>query len=135
VSTVLSIAASSSLLSTFSNITTFLLYLLVPWTAINLMDYFVIRRGSYQIAELLKWNGVYGTLRPKAVAIYLLAIAIQIPFVNSSLYEGYLARHVFGGADIAWIVGLAFSAVAYWVVARDAATGRSTTVSYDAVSA
>jgi NCS1 family nucleobase:cation symporter-1 len=135
VSTVLSIAASSSLLSTFSNITTFLLYLLVPWTAINLMDYFVIRRGSYQIAELLKWDGVYGTLRGKAVAIYLLAIAIQIPFVNSSLYEGYLARHVFGGADIAWIVGLAFSAVAYWVVARDAATGRSTTASYDPVSA
>jgi nucleobase:cation symporter-1, NCS1 family len=49
--------------------------------------------------------------------IYLAAIGIQIPFVNSSLYEGPIARSM-GGADIAWIVGLAFSAVAYWLAAR-----------------
>jgi NCS1 family nucleobase:cation symporter-1 len=88
-STVLSIAASSELIATYPlNITTFLLYLLVPWTAINLMDYFVIRRGHHEIPRLLSWNGSYGTLKWRAVLIYLVAIGIQIPFVNSSLYEG-----------------------------------------------
>jgi len=117
VSTVLSIAASSHLIATFENITTFLLYLLVPWTAINLMDFFVIRRGQYDIPELLSWNGRYGTLRWRAVAIYLAAIAIQIPFINSSLYEGPIAKSL-QGADIAWIVGLTFAAVAYYFAAR-----------------
>jgi NCS1 family nucleobase:cation symporter-1 len=125
VSTVLSIVSSANLISTFTNITTFLLYLLVPWTAINLMDYFVIRRGSYDIPQLLLWNGRYGTFNARAVVIYLAAIGIQIPFVNSSLYEGPIARSM-GGADIAWIVGLAFSAVAYWLAARgDAARDRA----------
>ena len=117
VSTVLSIAASTHLIATFENITTFLLYLLVPWTAINLTDYFVIRRGHYDISQLLLWNGRYGRLKTRAVVIYLVAIAIQVPFVNSSLYEGPIAKSL-QGADIAWIVGLAFSAVAYYIAAR-----------------
>jgi nucleobase:cation symporter-1, NCS1 family len=58
-STVLSIVTSSHLLATYANITTFLLYLLVPWTAINLMDYLVIRRGRYDIPS--SWLGTAAT--------------------------------------------------------------------------
>jgi purine-cytosine permease-like protein len=28
------------------------LYLFVPWTAVNLVDYYVVRRGHYAIAEI-----------------------------------------------------------------------------------
>lgn len=120
VSTVLSISSSSNLMATFTNITTFLLYLLVPWTAINLVDYFVIRRGHYDIPQLLLWNSTYGTVRWRAVVVYLLGIGIQIPFVNSSLYQGPIA-HALNGADIAWIVGLGFSGIAYYLTARNTA--------------
>jgi NCS1 family nucleobase:cation symporter-1 len=116
--TVLAIAASTHLLATYANITTFLLYLLVPWTAINLTDYFVIRRGHYDIPQLLNWHGKYGLARWRAVLIYFVAIAIQVPFIDSSLYEGPIAKWL-GGADIAWLVGLAFSAAAYYIAARN----------------
>lgn len=116
-STVLSVATSSHLLATYANITTFLPYLLVPWTAINLMDHFVIRRGRYDIPQLLNWHGSYGLVRWHAVIIYLAAIGIQVPFINSSLYEGPIAKAL-GGADIAWIVGLAFSGAAYYAAVR-----------------
>jgi NCS1 family nucleobase:cation symporter-1 len=116
-STALSIAASEHLLATFQNVTVFLLYLLVPWTAINLMDYFVIRRGHYDLAQLFVRNGIYGMVNWRALTIYLAAIGIQVPFINSSLYEGPIAKSL-NGADIAWIVGLTFSAVAYYLVAK-----------------
>lgn len=34
-----------------------MLYLLVPWTAVNLTDYFFVRRGHYAIADLFTSNG------------------------------------------------------------------------------
>ena len=36
-----------------------MLYLLVPWTAVNLTDYFFVRRGHYVIADLFTPAGVY----------------------------------------------------------------------------
>ena len=39
---------------------TMMLYLLVPWTSINLIDYFFVRRGRYVIAQLFLPNGIYG---------------------------------------------------------------------------
>jgi purine-cytosine permease-like protein len=37
-----------------------MLYLLVPWTAVNLTDYFFVRRGHYAIADLFTPDGIYG---------------------------------------------------------------------------
>jgi purine-cytosine permease-like protein len=45
-----------------SNFLVFTLYLLVPWTAINLTDFYLIRRGRYDIPELFKADGIYGRL-------------------------------------------------------------------------
>jgi NCS1 family nucleobase:cation symporter-1 len=119
--TVLAIAGSAHMLTTIENITLFLLYLLVPWTAINLTDYLIVRRGSYNIDEFFKRDGEYGLVNWKCVALYLVTLAIEIPFVNSSLYEGPIAKHM-SGADIAWLVGLAVSTVGYLFIARGSRT-------------
>jgi len=37
-----------------------MLYLLVPWTAVNLMDYFFVRKGHYAITDFFTPNGIYG---------------------------------------------------------------------------
>jgi nucleobase:cation symporter-1, NCS1 family len=42
---------------------------------------------------------------------------VEIPFVNSSLYEGPIAKSL-GGADISWIVGFVVAAVLYYLAAR-----------------
>ena len=42
---------------------------------------------------------------------------MQIPFVNTTLYEGPVAKSL-NGADISWIVGLAVTIPLYYFVAR-----------------
>jgi NCS1 family nucleobase:cation symporter-1 len=114
--TVLAITASSNVLGTVENITLFLLYLLAPWTAINLTDYYFIRHGHYDIPALFEITGKYGAFNWGAIAIYIAAIAFEMPFVNSSLYVGPMVNHL-GGADISWLVGLVVAGGAYYLYA------------------
>jgi NCS1 family nucleobase:cation symporter-1 len=88
----------------------------VPWTAINLTDFYLVRKGRYDIDALLARSGRYGAFNTGAVAIFVITILLEIPFVNSSLYVGPLVSHL-GGADISWIVGLVFASVAYYLYA------------------
>ena len=117
VAIVLAVVAGSHLLTTFENITLFLLYLLVPWTAINLTDFYLVRRGHYDIAALFQRDGAYGWISWPSVILYLVTIGIEIPFVDATLYEGPIAKAL-GGTDIAWIVGLLIASVVYWLLAR-----------------
>lgn len=117
VGTILAIAASDHLIATLENFVLFLLYLLVPWTAINLTDYFLVRRGQYAIDDFYKKTGVYGLANWWALAIYVLAIAVEIPFINTTFYVGPMVSHL-GGADISWILGLVVSGGLYYVAAK-----------------
>jgi NCS1 family nucleobase:cation symporter-1 len=84
-----------------------LLYVLVPWTAINLVDYYLLRHGKYDVASFFQQDGgIYGRINGPAVACYVLGILVQLPFVACALYTGPVARAM-GGIDLSWIVGLA----------------------------
>jgi nucleobase:cation symporter-1, NCS1 family len=115
--TPISIAANGNVLATVQDVTLGLLYLLVPWTAINLTDYYFVRKGQYNIAELFKPRGIYGLINIPAILIYLVAIAAEIPFINSSFYVGPLVR-VMGGADLSWVIGLVLPALLYLAYGR-----------------
>jgi NCS1 family nucleobase:cation symporter-1 len=93
------------------------LYLLVPWTAINLTDFYVIRRGRYDMPELFKTDGKYGRVNWFALSVYGLTVLVEWPFMNNSWIVGAAAKAL-GGADIAWIVGFVFAAAVYWAGAR-----------------
>jgi NCS1 family nucleobase:cation symporter-1 len=112
------VAVSSNFITNLTNFLSFVLYLLIPWTAINLVDYYVIRKGKYSIADILNRDGRYGLVSWTALAIYVVAVAVQIPFMDSTIYEGPIAAHWLGGGDIAWIAGLAVGGFLYWLVAR-----------------
>ena len=118
IGTLIAIKASSHFITDLSNFLVFTLYLLVPWTAINLTDFYLIRHGHYDIPELFKVHGRYGTFNWFALVVYALAVGIQFPFMNDpAVYVGPIANSL-GGADIAWIVGFVFAAVVYYVGAR-----------------
>jgi nucleobase:cation symporter-1, NCS1 family len=118
IGTFIAIKASSNFMTDLSNFLVFTLYLLVPWTAINLTDFYLIRRGHYDIPELFKTDGIYGRINWYALVIYALAVGIQFPFMNDpAIYVGPISNDL-GGADIAWIVGFIFAAVAYYLGAR-----------------
>jgi len=46
-------ASSQSFLTNFENFLLLILYLFIPWTAVNLVDYYVVRRGHYAFARTI----------------------------------------------------------------------------------
>jgi NCS1 family nucleobase:cation symporter-1 len=99
-----------------------LLYVLVPWTAINLVDYYLLRHGVYDVASFFRQDGgIYGLINLPAVTCYALGILVQLPFIASALYTGPIAQAM-GGIDLSWIVGLAVTSPAYYWLARRAQT-------------
>ena len=97
---------------------TLMLYLLVPWTALNLVDYFFVRKGHYRIADLFTPDGSYGRWNWRGLTAYGLGFAAEIPFmVLPDLYTGPLAERM-QGVDIAFIVGLLVSGLTYYALHR-----------------
>lgn len=95
----------------------FLLYALIPWSMINLVDFFLIRHGHYKISDFFDPNGGFGHFGWTALICYAIAIAAELPFVNTAWIVGP-AVSMLGGADIAWIVGVVVSVPLYYVAAR-----------------
>jgi len=101
-----------------------LLYFLVPWTAVNLVDYFFVRKGRYAIAHFFTPRGIYGAWQMRGIAAYLIGFVAMIPFfyivdsgANQEIFVGYFARKL-EGVDIAWLVGLLVAGVVYLLFAR-----------------
>lgn len=46
--------------SFYDNVLVFLAYRFTPWTSINLVDYFFVRRGLYFIREMFRPDSIYG---------------------------------------------------------------------------
>ncbi|MEU2420952.1 cytosine permease [Streptomyces sp. NPDC007851] len=112
------LAATANFLTNFNNFLLLVLYLFIPWTSVNLMDYYVVRRGHYAIAEIFKPNGIYGRWGWQGIISYLVGFAVMIPFFSvGTLYVGPAARAL-NGADISLFIGLPVSAVLYWVLTR-----------------
>jgi NCS1 family nucleobase:cation symporter-1 len=114
--------STESFLANYEDFILLLLYVLVPWTAINLVDYYLLRHGAYDVAAFLRRDGgMYGRFNVPAMACYAFGIVVQAPFVASPLYTGPIARAL-GGMDLSWIVGLLVTApVYYWLGKRSQA--------------
>ncbi|AMM34775.1 Permease for cytosine/purines, uracil, thiamine, allantoin (plasmid) [Sinomonas atrocyanea] len=113
----IALAASSNFLVNFTDFLLFLLYFMTPWSAINLVDYYWVRKERYRISELFKRDGEYGRFNKGAFIAYAVGVLIQIPFMNSSLYVGPIAD-LLGGAEIAWIIGLVVAGGLYYLSSR-----------------
>ncbi|MFT8675589.1 MAG: cytosine permease [Acetobacter sp.] len=95
-----------------------LMAIMVPWSAINLVDYYVLRHGAYDLPSFFaRDGGVYGRFNMRALLSYAFGLVAQIPFLANELYEGPVAR-AFGGADLSWVFGLALTALVYWLAMR-----------------
>ena len=97
---------------------TIMLYLLVPWTSVNLADYFFVRRGRYAITHLFMPHGIYGAWGTRGLIAYALGFVATLPFfVLPDVYTGPAARAL-GGVDVGWLVGLAVSGGTYLLLCR-----------------
>jgi NCS1 family nucleobase:cation symporter-1 len=115
------ILGQAHFLTNYMNFLYILLYVLVPWTAINLVDYYLIHHGSYDVPSFIKSDGgIYGRFQWPAIACYLAGIAIEVPFMSQTLYTGPIAK-MLGGADISWIVCLVVISPVYYLVSKSKA--------------
>lgn len=122
--TPVALAGKDSFLTSFKDFLLFLLTFFTPWSAINLVDYYLISRERYDIPALFDPRGRYGAWRWDALAVYVLGVLAQLPFLATSFWTGPLVERL-GGADVSWIVGLAVPAALFLVLARGRNTGGS----------
>ncbi|MCX4827466.1 MULTISPECIES: purine-cytosine permease family protein [unclassified Streptomyces] len=115
--TVVALAGKDSFLTSFKDFLLFLLTFFTPWSAINLVDYYLISRERYDLPALSDPNGRYGAWRWDALVVYGIGLLAQLPFLATAFYTGPLVGPL-GGADVSWIVGLVVPAVLYWLLAR-----------------
>ena len=121
VGVVIALVGYKHFVSNLSNFLDVLLTIFIPWSAVNLTDYFLVRRGNYDVTAFFIPNGVYGKFAWRGVLAYAIGLAAQWPFVSQPDYVGPLVSHL-GGADISWLVGFFVSAVVYLILVVSSAT-------------
>jgi NCS1 nucleoside transporter family len=115
---VMALIGKDNFLVNFTNFMLLLLCVLIPWTAINLVDYYLLKHGEYDIDSLFEQDGgQYGRFNLLAVSCYFVGIAVQVPFLATTLYTGPVAERL-GHVDISWIVGLAVICPLYWILMK-----------------
>ncbi|MBF4207378.1 cytosine permease [Pseudomonas donghuensis] len=111
------LSASADFIGQFIGLILALLLVLVPWASINLIDFYLIKRGNYDIASIFRADGgVYGRFNAHAIIAYACGIVVQLPFANTSLYVGPYANLV-EGADLSWLIGLLVTCPLYYCLA------------------
>jgi nucleobase:cation symporter-1, NCS1 family len=116
---------STSAVGVVDTVLILMLYLLVPWTTTNLIDFFFVRRGHYAIVDIFKPHGIYGVWSPRGLIAYGIGFAAEIPFMVllnlvtlKSYYTGPFAKDI-NSVDISWIVGAVVTGIAYWLLTRN----------------
>jgi NCS1 nucleoside transporter family len=110
--TSIALASSHNFVEKFGEFLAVLLYLFTPWTAINLVDFYLVRKGHYSVREIFNAHGMYGRWNWRGLLAYAVGFVAMIPFFSTGMYTGPVAAAL-GGADIAMLVGLPLSAIVY----------------------
>lgn len=113
----IALAIPEDYLDSFNSFVTLMLYFLVPWTAVNLVDFYFVRHGKYAITEIFKNHGIYGRWAWRGIVAYVVGFLAMIPFFSISFFTGPAAAAM-GGADISFAIGLVVSGVLYLILAR-----------------
>nr|WP_233613771.1 cytosine permease [Leucobacter edaphi] len=118
VATMIALLGQGDFMTMFESFLTLLLYVLIPWSAINLADYFIVQKGEYVVDDLFKRSGGrYGKWNTIGLVSYAIGLAAQVPFMITPLFTGPFAEPL-QGIDIAWLVGFAVTVVVYLVLVR-----------------
>ncbi len=110
-----------------TNFLSFLTLGFVPWGAINLLDFYFVRYGNYDVRAFFTRRGgiynhdpatwTYGGFNLQALLAYGVGVAVSLPFVTNGWYAGPIAERL-GGADVSWIPGLLVTGAVYLAVTK-----------------
>ena len=94
-----------------------LLTVFIPWSAVNLIDFFVIRHGNYHVASFFVADGRYGRFAWRGLLAYVIGLVVELPFISQTYWIGWFV-HDLGGADISWLVGFVVAGAIYFWLAK-----------------
>ena len=97
---------------------TIMLYILSPWTAINLIDFYAVRHGKFAITDFFTKDGIYGRWGGRGLLAYFVGVAIEIPFMYIPSYYTSWGVQQLNMVDISWIISLFVSGGFYFVITR-----------------
>ncbi|MDQ0189170.1 cytosine permease [Alicyclobacillus cycloheptanicus] len=114
----LSLAFSGNFEARFEDFLLLLGYWITPWFGVLFTDFYWFGRHRLAASDTrsvrpVLWQGVVS---------FLMGIAVSIPFMDSSLYEGPVSK-MLGGADLAFYVGFIAAALAYRILGASATAG------------
>jgi NCS1 nucleoside transporter family len=98
-----------------------LLLVLIPWGAVNLVDYYLVQHGNYDVPAMYTKSGpywynpstwTYHGFNFKVLLAYFAGVASGFPFVSCAWFAGPLADRL-DGADLSWIPGLVVTTLVY----------------------
>lgn len=116
-SVLIALLATEDFLNNFRNFILALLMVFTPWSAVNLVDFYLVSKERVDIPALYDRFGRYGSWNGVALVSYAIGVLVQIPFMAQSLYTGPITEAL-GGADISWLVGLVVTAAIYYPWAK-----------------
>jgi nucleobase:cation symporter-1, NCS1 family len=134
IATVLALTGYKTFLTSFENFIDVLLFFFVPWSVINLIDFYIVKKGKYDVRSFFSPRGVYGGWRWTAIIPYVVALGAQVPFLDQTLYTGPMVK-VLGGADISWIVAFVVAGGGYLLTTRLVGGGPLATPAADTAAA
>lgn len=121
----ISVAAAANFVAFFLNLIWALIGVLIPWCAINLLDFYVVKKQRYDIAAIFSPDGGrYGLLNMHALLTYFGGVLVQIPFVKNAFFTGPYADLI-PGADISWGISLLTTSACYLLLSKKAFVGVS----------
>ncbi|OFT26811.1 allantoin permease [Brevibacterium sp. HMSC08F02] len=106
------LAIPEDYLDSFNSFVGLMLYFLIPWTAVNLVDFYIVRRGRYALTDIVAGDGVYGRWAWPGLVAYAVGFVAMIPFFSLSFFTGPVAA-MMDGADMSFAVGLLVSGLSY----------------------
>ena len=117
VSVAIAYLSPKNIMEAYENLLSILLYLFTPWTAINLVDFYWVRKAHYSIREIFNPKGMYGRWSWRGLTAYGLGMASMVPCFSTDVFKGPVAVAL-GGADVSMVIGLPVSALAYVLFCR-----------------
>src|SRR3954449_9456981 len=116
-SLVVALVSSESFLTNFEDFLLLILYLFIPWTAVNLIDYYVVRLGHYALEEIFKPHGIYVRWGWRGIAAYTIGFGCMVPFFSTPSFTGPIAKAM-DVAVLSLFIGLPVAGGLYLLLAR-----------------
>jgi NCS1 nucleoside transporter family len=106
----------------FDNWMISLLLWMSPWAGVVMADFFVLRRGEIQVAELYKTPGAsaYGDINWAGIAAFLAGLIAGWSLEDGLVpaLQGLISINLLGGADLSWLAGILVAGGLYLALAR-----------------